>query len=68
MRGDVQPGSLIDIQFSLDPSNRDVAEEFTVLAKPGESFVFSGTVSSLDVRSGALAVDNHSDDQNYDSL
>ena len=45
-----------------------VAEEFTVLAKPGESFVFSGTVSSLDVRSGALAVDNHSDDQNYDSL
>ena len=62
----MQPGSLIDIQFSLDPSNRDVAEEFTVLAKPGESFVFSGTVSSLDVRSGALAVDNHSDDQNYE--
>jgi hypothetical protein len=63
---DLRPGSLIDVQFALDQSNRDVAQEITVLAKPGENYIFSGTVTSLDMRSGTLAVDNSSDDQNYE--
>ncbi len=63
---DVQPGSLIDVQFSTDHSNRDVAQEIIVLAKQGESYIFSGTVTSLDMRSGTLALDNSSDDQNYE--
>ncbi len=63
---DVRPGSLIDVQFSTDHSNRDVAQEIIVLAKPGENYVFSGTVTSVDMRAGTLALDNRSDDQNYE--
>ncbi len=63
---DLQPGSLIDVQFSPNRSDHDVAEEITILAKPGESFLFAGTITNLDMRSGTLALDNRSDDENYE--
>lgn len=63
---DLRPGSLIEVQFSTNESNRDIAQEITVLAKPGDNYVFSGTVTSIDMRSGTLALDNRSDDQNYE--
>jgi hypothetical protein len=37
-----------------------------VLAKPGDEYIFAGTVTSLDMRTGTLAVDNLSDEQNYE--
>lgn len=64
--GDVQAGSLIDVQFSPDHRNQDVAQEIIVLAKPGDNYVFSGVVTSLDMRTNTLALNNSSDQETYD--
>ncbi len=63
---DVQPGALVDVQFSADRSNRDVAQEIVVLAKPGDDYIFSGVVTNLDMRSNTLAVENSSDQETYE--
>ncbi|MGA2370222.1 MAG: hypothetical protein ACLPPV_16880 [Candidatus Korobacteraceae bacterium] len=63
---DVQPGSLIDVQFSPRRDDRDVAEEVIVLAKPGDNYIFSGVVTNLDMRTNSFFVDNKSDDQTYE--
>lgn len=62
---DVQPGSLIDVQFS---PRRDtaVAQEITVVAKPGDNYIFSGTVTDLNMRTSSFFVDNKTDDQSYE--
>lgn len=64
--GDVQPGSLIDVQFSPHRGDRDIAREVTVIAKPGDNYIFSGVVSHLDMRTDSMFVDNKSDDQSYE--
>ncbi len=64
--GDVQPGTLVDVQFSADRLNRDVAQEIIVLAKPGDDYVFSGVVTNLDMRSDTLALENSSDQETYE--
>ena len=63
---DVQPGALIDVEFSADRSNHDVAQEIIVLAKPGEDYIFSGVVTNLDMRSNTLALENRSDQETYE--
>ena len=63
--GDVEPGSLIDVQFS-PRQDKAVAEEINVLAKPGENYIFSGTVTNLNMRTSSFFVDNKSDDQSYE--
>jgi cold shock CspA family protein len=63
---DVQPGALINVQFSPRADNRDVAQEVTVLAKPGDNYIFSGTVTNLDMRSSTFFVDNQADEQSYE--
>src|SRR3954462_3951779 len=63
-RNDLRPGSIIAVNFA--PSgNRGIAKQVTVLALPGSVFTFVGRVTNLDMR-GALAVDNQSDQRNYD--
>src|SRR3954471_5054687 len=63
-RNDLRPGAIIAVNFA--PSgNRGVAKQVTVLALPGSVFTFVGRVTNLDMR-GALAVDNQSDQRNYD--
>ncbi len=64
--GDLQPGSLIDVQFSPRRGDRDIARNITVVAKPGDNYVFAGTVTNLDMRTDSLFVDNKSDDQSYE--
>jgi Domain of unknown function (DUF5666) len=63
-QSDLRPGAIIAVNFA--PSgNRGVAKQVTVLALPGTVFTFVGHVTNLDMR-GALAVDNQSDQKNYD--
>ncbi len=64
--GDVQPGSLVDVQFASGRGNRDVAQQIIVLAKPGDNYIFSGIVTGLDMHSNMLVVENRSDDQDYE--
>lgn len=65
--GDVETGSLIDVQFAPGTANkRDVAQEITLLAKPGDTYVFAGQVTHIDMRSGTVALENRSDEQTYE--
>ena len=64
--GDLQPGALVDVQFSPRRGDRDIAREITVVAKPGDNYVFSGVVTNLDMRTNSMFVDNKSDEQNYE--
>jgi len=63
-RNDLRPGSIIAVNFA-PTGNRGVAKQVTVLALPGTVFTFVGKVTNLDMR-GSLAVDNQSDNRNYD--
>jgi hypothetical protein len=63
---DLKPGSLIDVQFAPGKDKHDQAQEVIVLARPGESYVFSGVVTNVDMRSGTLALENRSDEQTYE--
>ena len=63
---DVQPGSLIDVEFSPRRGVQDMARMITVVAKPGDDYIFSGVVTNLDMRTDSLFVDNKSDDQSYE--
>jgi len=62
---DLQPGSLIDVQFS-PRSDRATAKEIKILAKPGDNYIFSGVVTNVDMRTNSFFVDNKSDDQSYE--
>ncbi len=63
---DLQPGSLVDVQFAVGKDKHDVAKQVILLAKPGDSYVFSGVVTNIDLRDGTLALQNNSDDQTYE--
>ena len=63
---DVQPGSLIDVQFAPHSGPRDIAQEIIVLAKPGDNYIFSGVVTNLDMSTNSFFVDNQADDQSYE--
>ena len=61
----LQPGSLVAVQFATD-GKRSVARQVSLLATPGEHYLFQGKVSFLDLRSGLLAISNRSDQKTYD--
>jgi hypothetical protein len=63
---DLVPGALVDVKFSPKRADRGQAEEVVVLATPGSSFLFAGELTHLDLRSGILAVQNRTDDRNYE--
>jgi hypothetical protein len=59
------PGALVAISF--DPQNgKAVARHISILATPGSVFVFSGTVSFLDLHLGKLSIVDPRDGQRYE--
>jgi hypothetical protein len=62
---DLQPGSLIDVQFS-PRRDQAVAQEVKVLARPGDNYIFSGVVTDLNMRTSSFFLDNKSDDESYE--
>lgn len=63
--GDLQPGSLVSLQFDPDGKGRANATRITVLATPGSTFVFAGDLVSLDTRAGTMMVLDPRNDQTY---
>ena len=63
--GDLQPGSLVSLQFDPDGKGRANVTRVTVLATPGSTFVFSGNLVSLDSRAGTMMVLDPRNDQTY---
>jgi uncharacterized protein DUF5666 len=62
----LQPGSLVTVKFTPDRSNKDVAQEVSVIAAPGSMFTFYGKITYLNMSTRTLAVANESDDKTYD--
>ena len=62
----LQPGSLVTVKFVPDRSNRDVAQQISVIAAPGSVFTFYGRITYLNMSTRSLAVDNQSDKKTYD--
>ena len=61
---DLKPGTLLDVMFA--PGQKGgIAQQVSVLAVPGESFIFAGRVTHLDFSQGNVAIDNESDEKNY---
>jgi Domain of unknown function (DUF5666) len=63
---DLQPGSLVKVKFAAERSNRGLAREILIVAVPGTSFTFAGTITFLDTHRGVLAVKNAQDGKTYD--
>ncbi|HVG89985.1 MAG TPA: DUF5666 domain-containing protein [Alphaproteobacteria bacterium] len=63
---DVKPGTLVHVRFSASSPNRGLAREVSIVATPGSVFTFSGKVTFLDLHRGLLALQNSTDDRNYE--
>jgi hypothetical protein len=62
---DLVPGSLVSVKFDSNNRGQGAVTEITVLAAPGASFVFSGTISELDLPAGTLAIVDPRDGRSY---
>ena len=58
-------GSLIDVTFTPG-GHRGEAQSITIHATPGESYVFTGILTDVNIREGVLALDNQVDGNNYE--
>jgi hypothetical protein len=65
-RNDLVAGALVAATFRSRQNSKDVVSQITILAIPGSSFLFEGTISSLDLSVGLLNVVNPKDGKNYD--
>jgi hypothetical protein len=63
---DVKPGTLVHVRFAASSPNRGLAREVSIIATPGATFTFAGKVTFLDLHRGLLAVQNSTDDKNYE--
>lgn len=63
---DVKPGTLVHVHFAASSPNRGLAREISIIAVPGSTFTFAGKVTFLDLHRGLLAVQNSTDDKNYE--
>jgi hypothetical protein len=63
---DLVPGTLVQVQFAPDRSNRGLARQIVILAIPGTAFTFAGTVTFLDTHRNLLSLHNSADDKSYD--
>jgi hypothetical protein len=63
---DVKPGTLVHVRFAASSPNRGLAREVSIIAVPGSTFTFAGKVTFLDLHRGLLAVQNSTDDRNYE--
>jgi len=62
---DLAPGALVSVEFEPGKQGRALADKITILATPGSSFVFSGSISTLDLHSGFLVLVDPRDGKYY---
>jgi len=65
---DLTPGSLLSVRFQSRQQDKAVASAITVLAVPGTSFSFSGSIASIDLHSGSMVLVNSTDRKSYQIL
>ena len=62
---ELHPGSLINVTFTPG-GQRSEAQNIVIDATPGESYLFTGILTFVDLRTGLMAVDNQVDGNNYE--
>lgn len=62
----LEPGSLIALKFGAQQDGRDVAREISILAVPGSSFTFAGTVTAINLRLGIIVIHSSTDNKTYE--
>lgn len=62
---DLAAGALISAQFGSSGKDEPIASRITVLAVPGSSFVFGGTVAALDLPAGLMILVDARDQKSY---
>ncbi|HWR36420.1 MAG TPA: hypothetical protein VN622_11180 [Clostridia bacterium] len=63
---DLRPGALVDVIFQPGRGRAGGAREISILALPGASYFFAGRVTNVDLSAGLLAIENQSDNRNYE--
>jgi hypothetical protein len=63
---DLEPGSLVALTFGVQDGMSGVVQEVTLLARPGAEFTFSGKVTFIDLSKKMIALDNETDNKNYE--
>jgi hypothetical protein len=63
---DLITGTLVSVEFGAAGKEIPVASHIAILATPGAQFVFSGNLTSLDLRSGLLVVVDPRDEKSYE--
>jgi hypothetical protein len=56
---------MISVTFRSNKEGRGVADQVSVLATPGSTFVFTGNISSLDMHAGRLSIFDPADEKTY---
>jgi len=62
---EIPVGALAAVSFTAGNEDRPAACDIHVLAVPGQSFTFFGTITFVDLRSQRIAITNRSDDTSY---
>lgn len=62
---DLMRGALVSLTFEPSAHGDGVAKDVTILATPGASFVFSGTITALNVPGGYLVLTDPRDNKQY---
>ena len=62
---DLMAGTLISATFKPEPGGRAIASRIAVLAVPGSSFIFGGSISFLDAHLGLLELVDPRDGKSY---
>jgi hypothetical protein len=52
----LEPGDLITAKFTSGDDGQGVAQQISILATPGSTFIFSGNITDLDMHSGLLVI------------
>ena len=65
---DLVPGSMVDVRFKAINGGHGVATGINVVAVPGSTFTFRGTLSSLDVQAGRLVILDPKDGQSREVI
>ncbi|MBA3913584.1 MAG: hypothetical protein H0X25_06955 [Acidobacteriales bacterium] len=63
---DLASGSLVTMTFGPQQGSLGTLNEVSILAKPGQQFVFFGRITYIDLARRRFAVTNNSDHKNYD--
>jgi hypothetical protein len=62
---DLRSGSLVAVTFDSQQGRSGVVRQVSLLAQPGSLFTFLGKVTFIDLSERVMAINNQSDDKNY---